>query len=450
MVSQASPISVQATRAHPPSDRSRQLATWAAAILLGGSLAGYFLLDGAPTTKWAAVSPIATWAAGFFALLLMLRLWLWSRYRPMTLTTQERANAPSLTVVIPAYNEGHGVRASIASVLASDYPPEKLRVIVVDDGSTDDTWAHIQAATQGHEDRVLALRSARNRGKRHALYEGFSRARTDLVVTLDSDSQVGKESLLNLVVPFVRDARVAAVAGKVLVHNRGANLLTRMLGVRYILGFDFIRAYQSQLRTVWCCPGALQAYRRVLIAPHLESWRDQRFLGARCTNGDDHAMTNHVLSLGYDALYQSNATVETIVPESYLQLTRMYTRWGRSATREGLRALRFAPRRAWKLGPLRGPLVLADALLQPLGILCRVAFLLLAMWLVITQPLAFLSAASITGVVALLYGAVYLKSERSWEVVFGICYAYFALFALFWVQPYATMTVRENGWLTRR
>ena len=74
----------------------------------------------------------------------------------------------------------------------------------------------------------------------------------------------------------MRDSQVAGVAGKVSVYNRYDNVLTRMLGVRYILGFDFIRAYQSVLKTVWC-PGALQAYRLSVIAPKLSAWRDQRF-----------------------------------------------------------------------------------------------------------------------------------------------------------------------------
>jgi len=333
--------------------------------------------------------------------------------------------------------------------MQSNYPAEKLQLIVVDDGSTDDTWAHIQHACASFSQRIKTLRLATNRGKRHALYEGFSAAESDVVATLDSDSTLEADSLRNLVAPMLKSPKVGAVAGKVLVQNRNQSLITRMLGVRYILGFDFVRAYQSELKTVWCCPGALQAYRRNIIAPELERWRDQRFLGARCTNGDDHAMTNTVLRLGYDSVYQSNATVETIVPHTYGQLTRMYTRWGRSATREGIRALLFAPRRSVTMGGWKAAFMLIDAIMQPVTILGRLLFLAGSMFVALQYPAVLVGAAALTGLFALVYAAIFIRSERSREWVFCICYAYFALFALAWVQPYATMTVRGNKWLTR-
>ena len=379
---------------------------------------------------------------------LAVRLLLWGLYRPLDAVGEDAL--PHLAVVIPAFNEGPMVRRAIESALQSRYPAGHLHVIVVDDGSTDDTAYHIaQAATS---ERVTAITLPDNRGKRHALYAGFSLARdwgVELVATVDSDSIVPPDSLAALAAPLVSDARVGAVAGKVVAHNRGENLLTRMLGVRYILGFDFIRAYQSVLRTVWCCPGALQAYRLEVIAPHLEAWRDQRFLGARCTNGDDHAMTNRVLSLGYDSVYQSTATVETLVPSTYSRLCKMYIRWGRSATREGIRALRFAPRRAWSLGPLRGALVLVDAVLQPLTVLARGGALGAAATLGAVHPWGLAQAVCVTTLMALVYCVVFLRSERSVEAVFGLLYAWFAMIALPWVQPFATLTVRRNGWMTR-
>jgi len=376
------------------------------------------------------------------------RLLLWWVYRP-TQTVEDDA-LPRLAVVIPAFNEGPMVRRAIESALQSRYPADRLHVIVVDDGSTDDTAAHIALAVV--PGRVTALSLPDNRGKRHALHAGFCLARNlgvDVVVTVDSDSVVPPDSLAALVSPLVLDGRVGAVAGKVVAYNRRRNLLTRMLGVRYILGFDFIRAYQSVLRTVWCCPGALQAYRFAIIAPHLDAWRDQRFLGAQCTNGDDHAMTNLVLSLGHDTVYQSTATVETLVPATYARLCKMYVRWGRSATREGLRALRFAPRRAASLGLLRGSLVLIDAVLQPLTVLARVLGLGAAVALGALSPIGLAQAVAATTLVALVYCAVFLRSEPTIEALFGLLYAWFALIALPWIQPFATLTVRRNGWMTR-
>ncbi len=388
------------------------------------------------------------WLSTLVAGLLVLRILLWAGYRPVA-PIDDDTELPTLTVVIPAFNEGPGVRRSIESVLASDYPADKLRVIVVNDGSSDDTGVHIDAAAAASSGRALAIHLPTNAGKRHAVFRGLDQATSALVATVDSDSTVPPESLRALVAPIVRQPGTSAVAGKVLVANRRASLISRMLGVRYILGFDFIRAYQSQLRTVWCCPGALQCYRRETIAPHLRRWRDQRFLGAACTNGDDHAMTNLVLSLGHDSRYQSSAEVHTLVPTRYKKLCRMYTRWGRSATREGLRALRFTPRRTAALGPVLGPLMALDALMQPLTVFARGVGFFLGLWLVATAPLTFVLLALGTTIVAWIYALLYLRSDWSSEMLYGVLYAWFALFALPWVQPWATLTVRSNRWMTR-
>ena len=416
-------------------------------LLLAGSVLAYAFGAEMSGFQSGTHSGLIWMLTALLTVLFTLRALLWWKYKPVGSTND--SELPSITVVIPVFNEGAGVRASIESVMRSNYPHHLIHLVVVDDGSSDDTWFHIGRACAPFADRVSTVRLDNNRGKRHALFQGFSLAEGEVVVTLDSDSNLRPESLRHLVAPLVRNERVGAVAGKVLVRNRRESLMSRMLGVRYILGFDFVRAYQSELKTVWCCPGALQAYRREVIVSQLIQWRDQRFLGAQCTNGDDHAMTNRVLRLGYDSVYQSTATVETVVPQTYRQLTRMFTRWGSSATREGLIALSFAPRRSVELGGFRGLFMLVDALLQPLTILLRVLFLGAGIFLAIHQPLALASAAAFAGLFALVYAAIFLRSERSREWIFCVCYAYFALIALAWVQPYATITVRGNKWLTR-
>ncbi len=379
---------------------------------------------------------------------LAIRIGLWLAYRPIA-APQGDADLPSLTVVVPAYNEGPGVERTLASILASNYPPDRLWVIAVNDGSKDDTGPALDRARARLGERLSVIHLPENRGKRIALYEGFARATTDLLATVDSDSIVEGDTLRHLVAPFVARPQVAGVAGRVLAWNRAANLLTRMLHVRYVLGFDFVRAYQSQLGTVWCCPGALQAYRRAVVAPHLEAWRDQRFLGAPCTNGDDHAMTNLVLRLGHDTVYQATATVHTLVPERYGKLCKMYIRWARSATREGFRALLFASRRARAKGPLRGAAILLDAVAQPVAVVSRCLSVLGGAWLAFASPLWLLRSLFVATLFALPYALVFLRSERSSEVLFGVLYGWFALFGLFWIQPFATFTVRRRGWMTR-
>src|SRR5207253_6053697 len=133
-----------------------------------------------------------------------------------------------------------------------------------------------------------------------------------------SDSVIERGALLAMAGPF-RDPRVGAVAGKVVAYNRRTGLLPRMLHVRFLISFDLLRAVQSVCGTVYCCPGALAAYRASVVRTVLEEWKAQTFLGVSCTYGEDRSLTNYILDRGYDTRYQSSAVVRTVVPTTYVK-----------------------------------------------------------------------------------------------------------------------------------
>jgi hyaluronan synthase len=218
-----------------------------------------------------------------------------------------------------------------------------------------------------------------------------------------------------------------------------------MLHVRYILSFDFQRSVQSTYGTVYCCPGALAAYRASLVHKVLDSWLEQRFLGARCTFGEDRALTNAILAQGYDSVYQGTAVVHTVVPETYGKLAKMYLRWDRSYVREELRFARIVWRR-----PLV-PMLLAIMEKTITNLRYPVAWLALGLLLtrVAANPLSLLRVLVAIGIGSSFYMLYYLYSERSMRFVYGIGYAYFAFFTLWWIFPYAMLTVRARSWLTR-
>jgi hyaluronan synthase len=385
--------------------------------------------------------PGTVWA-GLGVLLLCFRTVLWFRYRPAPPSSAR--DAPAMTVIIPAYNEGSMVKQSIESVAAADYPPDRLRIVVVDDGSTDDTWEHIAGCSLAHPGLVDAVRFPRNRGKRAALEAGFRRASGEIVVTIDSDSVIDRGALLALA-GALRDRRVGAVAGKVSVYNRRSGLLPRMLHVHFALSFDLLRAVQSVYGTVYCCPGALAAYRRTAVCEVLDEWREQKFMGAPCTYGEDRALTNYILARGYDTVYQRSAVVHTIVPTTYWKLAKMYLRWDRSYVREELRFFRIV----WSRPPAARAAALFDTTLT--NIRYPIAYVSSWLWL----QLAFTDPAVVTRMVVLggigtAFGLLfYLHGERSRDVFYGVLYAYFSAFALFWILPYAAFTARSRAWLTR-
>lgn len=368
---------------------------------------------------------------------------LWMRYRPFV--APEGVVWPKVTVVIPAYNEGPMVGRSIRSVAACNYPKDKLEVIVVDDGSRDDTFFHMQHLRREFPDLVRLVRFVGNRGKRSALVAGFRAASGDIVITIDSDSEINPDTVHEMVTPFVADPKVGGVAGRVSVLNRDTPI-SRMLEVQFALAFDFGRAAQSVYRAVACCPGALSSFRKDVILPHLDEWENQRFLGRPVNHGEDQALTNIVLRQGFDTVYQRTAIVHTLVPTNYRQLSRMFLRWDRSYIVEGFSFARFMFSRYREQNRVL-PIVTF--------FVSNLRFVLVAVGLM-ELPRLFDGNMTTFGraAVALVLGAVfsaayYLRIERSFRWVYGVAYAAFSVVALQWILPWALITVRDERWGTR-
>ncbi len=416
-----------------------------AAFLYASLHGGIFhpLLRTVRMSHWSRIliRPGLVWSA-MGLMLLSFRTFLWFRYRPFP--SASHADAPAMTVIIPAYNEGRMVRQSIDAVASADYPRERLEIFVVDDGSRDDTWKHIKSGAAAYPGLVTPVRFHRNRGKRAALEAAFRQAKGEIVVTIDSDSVIERDTLLAIAGPF-RDSSVGAVAGKVAVYNRRSGIIPRMLHVRYILSFDFLRAVQSTYRTVYCCPGALSAYRTKAVRRVLDSWISQTFLGVPCTYGEDRSMTNYLLSLGYDAVYQRTAVVHTNVPETYAKLCKMFLRWDRSYVKEEIRFAKIV----WSRPLLPRSIALVDAFITNLRY--PVSYLVLAtlVFMSVNDPATILRLLPAIGVMSLLNVLYYLRSERSWDFIYGILYSYFSFFTLFWIFPSAVLTLRSRSWLTR-
>jgi len=368
---------------------------------------------------------------------------LWMRYRPFK--APEGAEWPKVTVVIPAFNEGPMVGRSIRSVAACNYPKDKLEVIVVDDGSRDDTFFHMQHLRREFPDLVRLVRFIGNRGKRSALVAGFKAATGSIVITIDSDSEISPTTVHEMVAPFLADPKIGGVAGRVAVLNRDTPI-SRMLEVQFALAFDYGRAAQSVYRAVACCPGALSSFRKDIILPFMEEWENQRFLGRPVNHGEDQALTNIVLRQGYDTVYQRTAVIHTLVPTNYSQLSRMFLRWDRSYIVEGFSFARFMFTR-YRTENRAMPIVTF--------FVSNLRFVLVAVALM-ELPRMFDTNMNTMyrSLVALALGAVfsaayYLRFERSFRWVYGVLYAAFSVVMLQWILPWALVTVRDERWGTR-
>lgn len=380
--------------------------------------------------------------AGFF----VYNLYLYFRYKPIESVSNEAL--PTLTVIVPAYNEGKQVWATLKSLSKSDYPAEKLQLLAIDDGSKDDTWEWMLKAKEELGDRVSIYQQPENKGKRHALYRGFHLGTGEVFVTVDSDSEVTKETLRNLVSPFVLNEKCGAVAGNIRVLNNGKKaLLPKMLDVSFVLSFEFVRSAESSLESVMCTPGALAAYRREAVFNCLEEWINQTFMGQPSDIGEDRAMTNMILKQGYHVLFQRNAYAYTNVPEKYSGLYKMFIRWGRSNVRENIAMAKYVFtdfREGSKIGPR---LLFVNQLIK---LLMSYPSILLMLFFVAMHPVLFISSTLLSILIwssfpVLFYAKRYKLSESFWAYSYSIFYT----FGLFWITPYAIATANKRGWLTR-
>jgi hyaluronan synthase len=397
-------------------------------------------IDGAGDS-WALLGQLSALA---LTAVLLWRVVLVARYRPTPAVEDERL--PTATVIVPAYNEGAQVQATLISLMCSDYPRDKLQIIAIDDGSRDDTWMWMQRAAEQLGEQIELIRCRVNRGKRHALYEGFLRATGEVVVTVDSDSEVLPNTLRNLISPLVVDPRVGAVAGNVRVLNHADGPLANMLDLTFTHAFEFMRASESEVGAVLCCPGALSAYRRALIDEFRDVWIEQTFLGAPAAIGEDRSMTNHVLRRGHHVVFQSNAIVLTEVPTNTPQLARMFLRWARSNVRESLVMATFVYRRFRAGGQLGARINASLSILRVVG--SGLVFVPLLVSLSEPALLPWLFVAALVS--ALLPAAVFASTRTPRGAWWAFPYAVYSLICLSWISPWALITAHRSGWLTRQ
>jgi cellulose synthase/poly-beta-1,6-N-acetylglucosamine synthase-like glycosyltransferase/peptidoglycan/xylan/chitin deacetylase (PgdA/CDA1 family) len=235
------------------------------------------------------------------------------RYR--TLREKSDQDAPPylepVTVIIPAYNEEVGIANAVLSVAASEHPD--VRIIVVDDGSSDATSEIVLAL--GRPD-VTLIRQV-NSGKPAALNTGIEAATTELVVMVDGDTIFDPNTVHDVVQPF-RDPRVGAVAGNAKVGNR-KKAITRMQHVEYTVASELERRMYGVLGVSPCVPGAIGAFRRSALL-------DVGGVSAD-TLAEDSDLTVALARAGWRIDYVPTARAWTEAPSNWSGLLRQRRRW---------------------------------------------------------------------------------------------------------------------------
>jgi cellulose synthase/poly-beta-1,6-N-acetylglucosamine synthase-like glycosyltransferase len=236
---------------------------------------------------------------------------------------------PTVTAVVPMFNEGAAIKETLQSILDSDYPAGKLSVICIDDCSTDDSYQQAMEIARASGGRLQVIKNRVNLGKRRSITRAVRKTDSEIIVSVDSDVVVDKPAVRQLIRRFTDD-RIAAVGGWVDVRNKQDNWLTRMQVVKYWYGYFFLKNLEWGFRRVMCLSGCLTAYRRrvlVELEPVLEK---REILGVPIKYGEDRFLTRQIVKAGYLTTMTLEARCRTFVPNTLAAYFSQQLRWRRS------------------------------------------------------------------------------------------------------------------------
>lgn len=374
---------------------------------------------------------------GYSAIILS---YLWFRFFLIT-TVRDKQYDPvcdPVSVVVPCFNEDPIiVEQSIQSILDTDGEKE---IFLIDDGSKIETKKGLRILAKKYP--ITYIEFEKNKGKRHAQYEGFKLAKYPYIITLDSDTKLFKDSIREIIKPF-SDPKVGAVTCVLELWNKNENLFTKILNGRYINAFRFERVAQSRYGGMNCCFGGFSAYRTSVVKENLETYITQKFLGVDCTFGDDRHLTNLILKT-HTTVCSEKARAITVSPSSPITFIRQQTRWIQSFTRENLLTLKYSwQSKKWVL--------FGDTLTAALMPFLSLGIRILMIISVIMYPISLIYYILIIATMAFVRNITVIVdswSEIWYCILYGLLHA-FVIYWIYYIALYKLFITRKNGWITR-
>ena len=289
---------------------------------------------------------------------------------------------PLVSVLVPAYNEGETIAQALRSLIDLDYPC--YEVIVVDDGSSDETYERAKPFEGRHGGCQIRVFRKPNGGKWSTHNFGFARSRGELLLCVDADSGLEPQSL-RLLVRRMDDPEVSAVSGQIRARNR-INAITWLQGLEYLMANGSLRMAQGHSGTVLVVPGPIGLFRRSAMEEVYLRWgRLEHTLQPGEVEGplsgdtfaEDFDLSAAVVSLGGRIVYEHRAISHTKVPDWVFPLINQRYRWSRGTIqvlRKYWRRAQQDPqlRRGRLIGWMLGTYAL-DLVLMPISYLAAIA-----------------------------------------------------------------------------
>lgn len=352
---------------------------------------------------------------------------------------------PSVSIIIPVLNEEGTISKTLESVLALDYPKDKLEIIVVDDESTDATVKEVQrfAAAKG----VKLIRNKHSGlGKSSALNAGIRSANGELIATLDSDSFPAKSSLHKLA-SFFADGSIMAVTAAVKVHSPG-NWLEKIQSVEYIF-VAFNRRLLSFVNSVTVTPGPLSVFRKKVF--------DKVGLFDEGNILEDQEMAYRIQAHNYKIVGSASAEVHTQVPSTFSHLLRQRVRWNRGGMRNFYKHRKLISPKYGDLGAIVLPLGLATVFLVVVifaTVLWQIATGQFFSWFSLEGFIYGFGAIHVISILTLLLGIAWVllgrrvfhsdRSSLSLPRLLLFLFAYTYFMSIFWLATFGEELFRKK------
>ena len=225
----------------------------------------------------------------------------------------EPSKFPSVSVIVPVWNEGNTILKTIFSILKLDYPKDKLSILIVDDGSTDNTWNVVQ---RFKNNKQVQLFQKENGGKHTALNHALQFVKTDLVGCLDADSYVHPQALKRIVARF-EDKEIMAVTPSVKVFEP-KGILGLVQKAEYMFGI-FLRLIFSQLNAIYITPGPFSIF-RVSVFKTIGNYK-------KAHNTEDMEIAMRMQKNRMKIGNAHNAFIYTVTPTTLRALYKQRLRW---------------------------------------------------------------------------------------------------------------------------
>lgn len=335
---------------------------------------------------------------------------------------------PTVTAVVPAWNEEIGVLKTVQSLLANRYP--KLEIIVINDGSTDHTAAKVSsfiatgiAEKRFNAKKIKLIDNAVNHGKGRALNDGVRAATGDIILTMDSDSAIDKKGIWNLVRYFA-DSRIMSAVGNVKVANNNT-WVGMAQQLEYLFGFYFKRAH-AVLNAEYIFGGACAAYRKEVF--------EKIGLFDEVNKTEDIEMSMRSRFSGMDCVYAENVIVYTEGASTHSGLLNQRLRWkkGRIDTFRKYSQLFFSTDE--KHNSALSFWILPLAILEETNLLLApFAISMILAYTLITRDYISIAFGIILIMLFYLVNALFSK-ERDWKLIAIFPFTWTIFFYFIWVE----------------